>query len=230
MHARMKPLSALSAAAALGLGWWRWIARDAPPGMSLPGAPKRPDTRLVELSAGLLQGKAPIGALSTYLAALRVARDDAGHQIEAHGYCAQLNEDFMQCVLFDGNTADARLVGVEYVISARLFARLPEDERRLWHGHHHDVVSGQLVAPGLPEAAERALVTKLAGTYGKTWQTWNTERHDLPLGTPALLAASTADGQLRCSLLAARDHRLGTSTEARRRARADLPPAIAAKR
>lgn len=225
MHARMKPFSALSAAAALGLGWWRWVSRNSPPSMSLPGAPKEPDTRLLELGAGLLQGKAPIGALSAYLDTFHVARGDMDHQIETHCYCAQLNEDFMQCVVFDGNTADARLIGIEYVVTERLFRRLPAAERKLWHGHRHDVKDGTVIAPGLPEAAEHALMKKYAGTYGKTWQTWNTERDDLPLGTPELLTAFSAEGQLRCALVEGRDHRFGISTDERRKGRADIDAA-----
>jgi hypothetical protein len=228
MHASMKPFSALSAAAAAGLGWWRWILRNSPPAMSLPGTPKEPDTRLLELGAHLLQGKAPLGKFSAYLDGFHVARGDKSHQIEAHHYCAQINEDFFQAVIFDGNTPDARLIGVEYIITERLFTRLPDEERRLWHSHRYEVKSGQLVAPGLPEVAEHALMKKLVGTYGKTWHTWNTERDDLPIGTPELMMAFTADGQLRCALQESRDHRFGVSTAERREARADIeaPPVL----
>ena len=52
-------------------------------------------------------------------------------QMEAHHYCNQVNEDFAQCVLFDGNTADSRLMGVEYIISAKLYSTLPASESRI---------------------------------------------------------------------------------------------------
>jgi hypothetical protein len=35
-----------------------------------------------------------------------------------------------QCVLYDGPGHDARLIGVEYLISARLFEGLPEEEKK----------------------------------------------------------------------------------------------------
>jgi Protein of unknown function (DUF1264) len=46
--------------------------------------------------------------------------------------------------------ADARLIGIEYIISEQRFRDLPDEEKRLWHGHHYEVKSGILVAPGNP--------------------------------------------------------------------------------
>src|SRR5690606_15221553 len=134
-----------------------------------------------------------------------------------------LNEDLIQCVLFDGNGGDAKLVGIEYIISARLFETLPEEERRLWHSHVYEVKSGTLVAPGLPQVAEHELMEKLIGTYGKTWHTWNTHAgHELPLGIPHLMMAFTADGQIDPALVEARDARMDVSSEEKREDRADI--------
>lgn len=142
--------------------------------------------------------------------------------MEAHHYCycAQLSEDFIQCVLYDGNTRDAKLVGVEYVVSAKLFAGLPAEEKRLWHSHRYEVTSGQLVAPGIPNPVEHALMKKLVSTYGKIWHTWDTEKNPMPIGIPALLMGFTQDGQLRPELLKTRDDRIGvTNAEKRQTAR-----------
>ena len=49
--------------------------------------------------------------------------------MEAHHYCSQLTQEFAQCVLYDGNTADARLMGVEYIVSARVYEGLPADAK-----------------------------------------------------------------------------------------------------
>ena len=38
-------------------------------------------------------------------------------QMEAHHYCANVNEDVIQCVIYDGNVAGAKLMGVEYIVS-----------------------------------------------------------------------------------------------------------------
>ena len=95
-------------------------------------------------------------------------------QMEAHHYCQQINEDFAQCALFDGNTKDANLNGIEYIISEKLFNTLPEKEKKYWHPHNGEILSGQLVAPGIPEVAEKALMKEKMNSYGKTWHLWNT--------------------------------------------------------
>ena len=119
---------------------------------------------------------------------------------------------------------DAKLMGVEYVISGQLFETLPADEKKLWHSHVHEVKSGQLIAPGLPEPAERRLMEKLVGTYGKTWHTWHTERADtLPLGPPVLMMGFIADGQADADMVEERDQRFRTSSRAKREERASIP-------
>lgn len=39
----------------------------------------------------------------------------------------------------DSEKANARLIGIEYIISRRLFEGLPEEEKRFWHSHSHEV-------------------------------------------------------------------------------------------
>lgn len=118
---------------------------------------------------------------------------------------------------------DAKLMGVEYIISETLFAGLPEQEKALWHSHVQEVTSGQLIAPGIPEVAEHALMEKLIHTYGKTWHTWHTDLDkDLPRGMPQLMMGFTADGQADPAMVAARDARLGVSSEDKRKRRADI--------
>jgi len=191
------------------------------------GAPKRAATQALEAGARLLQGKAPLNAVSAYLNGFHFYSGDMDGQMEAHHYVTRLNEDVMQAVIYDGNGRDAKLMGVEYIISARLFQGLPDEEKKLWHSHDYEVKSGTLVAPGLPQLAEKALMEQLVTTYGKTWHTWHTDRDKaLPYGIPALMMGFTADGQLDPALEAARDRRLGVDTGASRRARASIaqPP------
>jgi hypothetical protein len=185
---------------------------------------KRP-SRMGVLHAGarMLQSKPPIDAMSVYLNGFHFYADDMGRQVEAHHFCTHLNDDMHQCVIYDSDRPDARLIGIEYILSARLFRDLPEDEKRLWHSHHHEVKSGQLMGPGLPEAAERAAVAHLADTYGKTFHTWQIDRDDLPLGIPQLMMAFTRDGQVLPQLVEQRDRRLGVSTESRRESRSCIP-------
>lgn len=91
----------------------------------------------------------------------------------------------------------------------------------------HEVKSGQLVAPGIPAAAEKELMKKLVGTYGKTWHTWHTDAdRQLPLGVPQLMMGFTADGQADAAMVAARDRRLGVDSMEMRRQREDIPAPV----
>ena len=150
--------------------------------------------------AGIMQNKPPLQALDTYLDGFHFYNGRMSGQMEAHHYCTALNEEVFQCAIFDANTANAKLMGVEYIISKRLFEGLPASEKQLWHSHVHEVKSGQLVAPGIPEVAETRLMKNLVSTYGKTWHTWDTSHGSgadasLPLGEPRLAWSFNRDGE-----------------------------------
>lgn len=189
-----------------------------------PGADTSAETKVLEAGAAIIQGKAPVQALNVYLDGFHFASGDMKAQAEAHHFCSVLNEEVFQCVVYDGNGHDAKIIGVEYVISGQLFEALPADEKKLWHSHVHEVKSGQLIAPGLPGPAERRLMEKLVGTYGKTWHTWHTERADaLPLGLPVLMMGFTSDGQADLDMVEERDRRFGVASGAKREQRASIP-------
>lgn len=193
-----------------------------------PGTPAGASTRALEAGAQAWQARPPIGALNAYLDGFHFYNGNMRGQMEAHHYCAILNEELIQCVIYDGNVQDAKLMGVEYIVSARLYQGLPAAEKALWHSHVHEVTSGQLIAPGLPAVAEKALMQQLIATYGKTWHTWHTDLHKtLPLGVPQLMMGFTADGQADAAMLAARDRRFHIDSADKRRQRADMrAPAI----
>jgi len=179
--------------------------------------------RVLDAASGMLQRKFPVEAMSTYLNGFHFYADDMGRQVEASHFCIHLRHDLHQCVIFDANRPDARLIGIEYIISEARFRALPEDEKRLWHSHHYEVKSGLLVAPGIPELAERAYFQDLVTTYGKTFHTWQVDRDDFPYGVPQLMMGFTEDGQADPAMVAARDQRVGVSTGERRGKRAAIP-------
>ncbi|WP_053185538.1 OBAP family protein [Pseudomonas thivervalensis] len=213
-------------ATALGLTGCAGGTSDSP--VDAPGAAKTPTTATLETGARIMQDKPPLRALDTYLDGFHFYNGRMSGQMEAHHYCTALNEEVFQCAIFDGNTSSAKLMGVEYIISKRLFEGLPASEKQLWHSHVHEVKSGQLIAPGIPQAAETRLMENLIDTYGKTWHTWHTEQgHALPYGVPQLMMGFTADGQIDSQLVRERDGRMGVDSEAKKRARAGIgTPAI----
>jgi hypothetical protein len=181
-----------------------------------------PSTPPAEEPRPAVESPAPLAALGVYLDGLHFRNGRMEEQMDVHHYCGALNEDLIQCVLYDGNGKDARMVGVEYVVSGKLFESLPEEEKAMWHSHRYEVKSGQLVAPGMADPAEHDLMESLISTYGKTWHTWQDDP-DLPLGAPVLMMGFTADGQVKPELVEKRDQALEVSTAAKKAARADIP-------
>lgn len=200
-----------------------------PSNVEAPGGDPSIKTRTLEAGTALLQGKQPLEALNVYMNGFHFHNGNMKGQMEAHHYCAVVNEDVNQCIIFDGNGKDAKIMGVEYIISKRLFDTLPPQERKLWHSHVYEVKSGQLIAPGVPQKAEHEFMEKIIGTYGKTWHTWHTDqKHALPQGHPMLMMGFTADGQADAAMIAARDKRFEVSSPEKARDRASIPaPPIA---
>ena len=195
---------------------------------SAPGEERTTKTKILEAGAELLQQEAPLRAIHAHVCGFHFYNGQIDRQVVAHHYCSHLSEDVLQCILYDSDKPDARLIGIEYIISAKLFETLPAEEKKLWHSHVHEVKSGQLIAPGLPEIAEKELMKKLIGTYGKTWHTWQVDRGDkLPLGIPQLMMGFTADGQANSKMVSDRDQGYGIDSNEKRKNRAEIPsPAI----
>lgn len=173
-----------------------------------PSEEKSGESKLLNTGAELLQDKTPLKKFNAYLDGFHFYNGNINAQMEAHHYVSQLNEDVHQAIIFDGNEKDAKIMGVEYIISEKLFKTLDEEEKKLWHSHHYEVKSGGLIAPGIPDIAEHELMENLVSTYGKTIHTWHTDQQDdLPLGSPMIMMGFTKDGQIRPELLKARDER-----------------------
>jgi hypothetical protein len=120
-----------------------------PPPVQPLGTEKTGKTQALETGAALLQTQAPLRPMDVYLVGFHAAKENPSLQMEAHHYCRQVNEEFAQCALFDGNTEAANLIGIEYIISERLFDALPQSERKYWHPHNYEILSGELIAPGI---------------------------------------------------------------------------------
>ncbi len=189
-----------------------------------PGQEKTPKTKVLEAGADLLQDKTPLKRMNMYLDGFHFYNGNMQGQMEAHHFCTKINEDLTQCVMFDGNGENAKIMGVEYIVSEKLFRTLPMAERALWHSHAYEVKSGELIAPGIPQVAEHELMEEIVSTYGKVIHTWHTDRDlELPMGIPQIMMGFTKDGQLNPKLLSDRDSRFKVSATEKRRQREDIP-------
>lgn len=205
------------------------LAAEVAPLMRPPGDKTSPKTAVLKAGAAILQTNSPLDPMNVYLNGVHAMKNDPAHQMVAHHFCRQANEDFAQCVLFDGNTRDANLNGIEYIISEKLFNQLPAAEKQYWHPHNYEILSGQLLAPGLPDVAEKALMKGKINSYGKTWHVWKTtmphmKGDPLPYGEPDLAWSFNRDGEAMPGLVEGRDRAIGFDSAETRRERADLVP------
>lgn len=201
--------------------------KTAQPNVSPEGDPKTAKTKTLEVGAKVLQSNAPLKGFDVYLVGFHPMKEKPSLQMEAHHYCNQVNQDFAQCVLFDSNAPTANMNGVEYIISEKLFNTLPAEERKYWHPHNGEILSGQLVAPGIPKVAEKALMKDKMNSYGKTWHVWNTGHEGmapdkLPFGAPMLAWSFSRDGEAMPGLVEKRDKTMGIDSAQIRKGRADL--------
>ncbi|KAB2014410.1 hypothetical protein ES319_D09G223200v1 [Gossypium barbadense] len=189
----------------------------------VPGEPTETTTSLVETATGAIQGFRPIKQIHEHLCAFHFYGYDMTRQVEAHHFCAHQNEEMRQCLIYDTPEADAKLIGLEYMISENLFLTLPDEEKPLWHSHLYEVKSGVLFMPRVPGPIERHGLDKVCKTYGKTIHFWQVDKGDnLPLGLPQLMMALTRDGQLDEELGRDVEKRFGVSFEKERAKRAEL--------
>jgi len=139
------------------------------------------------------QDLTPLKQVGMYLDGYHTYRKEANvpaedqKQVRTAHYCKQVNPDLFQCLIYDGNNPNARVIGVEYVITDKLFQTLSAEEKKFWHDHDSEVDTGLLILPGLPAEKQKEILGVLRTTHGKTWQTWNNLSDAVPIGEPALM-------------------------------------------
>jgi len=193
--------------------------------------------KLLETGASAVQEFGPLRNVCAVLNAFHVYAESPGRAVEAQHYCAHVSADVRQCLIYDSPAANARLIGVEYMITPQLYATLDADERRLWHSHVFEVKSGMLVMPkpaasvmpdALWDAAETKEMREVVGLYGKTWHLWQVDRGDtLPLGKPQLMQSLLRETDGFEKLVDDRDRRFGTDRLRKKELRKDIEsPAV----
>ncbi|OMO82771.1 hypothetical protein COLO4_22832 [Corchorus olitorius] len=191
----------------------------------VPGQEMTMGQHIVDKSAAMVQTLTPVKQICQHACTFALYSDDMNRQIETHHYITRLTQDFLQCAVYDSDDKKARLIGVEYIISDRLFEDLPPEEQKLWHSHAYEVKSALWVNPRVPEMIGKPELENLAKTYGKFWCTWQVDRGDrLPLGAPALMMSPQGVnlGKIDPELIKKRDDKYNISTEAIRGSRVEI--------
>ena len=197
--------------------------------------------------------------ICAHLNAFHTYADEPGRYVETNHYCSHLtsgkphltssapsaprpsisfadpSQDVRQCILYDGPGPDAKLIGIEYMVTPKIYETLPAEERKLWHSHAFEVRSGMLIMPGPTsalgpqqawEVAETAEMNEVVHLYGKVYHLWQTDRGDaLPLGEPKLMTSFTEDGQFDFDkVVGDRDRRFGVDYKHKREIRKGAVP------
>ncbi|CAG7852077.1 SubName: Full=Uncharacterized protein {ECO:0000313/EMBL:CCA76088.1} [Serendipita indica DSM 11827] len=165
---------------------------------------------MLELTAGATQDFTPVKSICAFLNAYHVYADDTARPpVDSYHYCAHIEPEMRQCIIYDSPRINARLIGIEYLISPRLYQTLPKEEKKLWHSHAYEVKSGMLIMakPGVVpnvvwQAAENKEMEMLVDWYGKTYHLWQIDLKNL---------------------VRDRDERFSTNTGQNRAARAYIP-------
>jgi hypothetical protein len=96
-----------------------------------------------------------------------------------HHYCklAQQEPLVLECLLYTSSDANARMIGVEYMIDKRLTrTNLPLDTwNTFYHDHEVEIASGRVQVLDRPEAEAKALAEAAAKTDGVIWKLWMDE-------------------------------------------------------
>ncbi|KAK0379842.1 hypothetical protein CMEL01_13564 [Colletotrichum melonis] len=167
------------------------------------GDPISTENQVLSAGASVVQDFAPLSNVCAHLNAFHAYASDPTRVVEANHYCGHLNEDVRQCILYDSPAKNARIIGIEYMITPKLYETLDSEERKLWHSHVYEVKSGMLIMPQgkLPDlawqAAENKEMEQVVQLYGKVFHLWQVDKgHQLPLGEPQLMTSFTQTGQL----------------------------------
>lgn len=134
---------------------------------------------------------------------------DSGHQSTAFYHVAHL-PNMKQAIIFNGQGENAKVIGIEYIISERLYDELPSEEKQLWHPHRFEVESGLLAALG--QQSNLQVANEYKTTWGKAVYTWPDPNTRIPTGQPRVMAPPTQLAQVDEQRIRERDADLNINT------------------
>lgn len=80
-----------------------------------PGKPMSVEQQVLEKGAAMLQSLKPIKQFSQHACTFALYGHDLTRQIETHHFVTRINEDFLQCAVYDTDDTRGRLIGTIYV-------------------------------------------------------------------------------------------------------------------
>jgi hypothetical protein len=100
-----------------------------------------------------------------HLNAVRHVFDDPSLRVEH--FCKPNDKIMMVCQLYDDDSANATLMGVEYIITQQQYDSLPDREKPYWHAHREEF-RPERADPMIPELSPEEAMAEMA----KMLPTW----------------------------------------------------------
>ena len=104
----------------------------------------------------------------------------------AHHYCKTVSDNLIECLLFDSDKDDAKLIGIETVVGAESYNTFSTEEKALWHYHKTEIPKVNATLPDLSPEEAAKVVKSLEETYGKVYVLWEPGNSKLPIGKPVV--------------------------------------------
>lgn len=106
----------------------------------------------------------------------------------AHHWCKPVSGGMTECQIYDSDASDARLVGVETIVSPAIYKSFSAQEQALWHYHKDEIPKVNAKLPDMTPAQAKQLVSQISDTYGKIWMLYDPlSTNNLPTGQPAVV-------------------------------------------
>jgi len=94
------------------------------------------------------------------------------HPQVAYHFCKPVTADLSQCLLYDGTGPNARLIGIEYLVSDAVYQAMADEEKGYWHDHKYEVDAGLLRSLTERGEAEKKTMAGVRPLWGKVYHTW----------------------------------------------------------
>jgi Protein of unknown function (DUF1264) len=104
----------------------------------------------------------------------------------AHHYCKEVSGGLTECQIYDSDSPDAKLVGVEVIVSPETYKTFSAAEKARWHYHKTEIPKVSATLPDLSPEEAAKVVKEIEGTYGKVYLLWDPGKGQPAVGQPSL--------------------------------------------
>lgn len=104
----------------------------------------------------------------------------------AHHYCKPVAGGMTQCLIFESDEPDSRLVGAEVIVGPDIYNSFSADEKKMWHYHKTEIPKVEATLPDVSAEEAGNIVKSMEETYGKVYLLWDPGKNQMPTGSPSV--------------------------------------------